>query len=105
MDYTVHLLVFAATIWTLLCGYAKEKNVGSVVSGMRKPASFFCLNLFFDVRFFTTCLLQTFCSIFVGTPTPFQFCYLIDKMRCSNQQEAFAIGIGYLSSVSHLLEW
>lgn len=26
-DYTVHLLLFAATIWTLLCGYAKEKNV------------------------------------------------------------------------------
>lgn len=25
-DYTVHLLGFAATIWTLLCGYAKEKK-------------------------------------------------------------------------------
>lgn len=29
VDCTAHFLVFAATIWTLLCGYAKEKNIDS----------------------------------------------------------------------------
>lgn len=29
LDYPDHFLVFAATIWTLTMGYAKEKNVDS----------------------------------------------------------------------------